>query len=77
MKIPFKKSKHGDVFLLAALFGLSIPGWASPQSDKSAPARPQATSRTAAPGVKLAPLEIAREGYLFAGGKYSTVKVRK
>lgn len=77
MKIPFKKSKHGDVFLLAALFGLSIPGWASPQSDKSAPARPQATSRTAAPGVKLAPLEIAREGYLFAGGKYSTVKDAK
>ncbi len=77
MKIPWRKSKRGQVFLCAVLLGLSIPGWASPQSDKSAPARPQATSQTAAPGAKLPPLEISREGYLFAGGKYSTVKDAK
>ena len=67
---------------VAALFSilalaLVLSGGASPQSDKSASLPKPGAKPAATPGEKLPPLEIAREGYLFAGGKYTTVKDAK
>src|SRR5579863_8005013 len=77
MRHQLNKSKSAVVSISVALLGLAIQGWAFPQSDKSTPARPRVASKTSAAEAKLPPLEIAREGYLFAGGKYSTVKDAK
>jgi pimeloyl-ACP methyl ester carboxylesterase len=74
MKTHLDKSKCAVVFLSLLLLGLAIEGWASPQSRDSLRASSQAASQTVATEAKQPPLEIAREGYLFAGGRYSTVK---
>jgi pimeloyl-ACP methyl ester carboxylesterase len=66
--------KYAVAFLSAALLGFAMHGWASPQSRESLRASSQVANQTAAAEPKLPPLEIAQEGYLFAGGKYSTVK---
>jgi hypothetical protein len=69
MRHQIQKSKRAAVFLSVAMLGFAIQGKAFPQSDKSMPARSQAANQAVAPEAKLPPLEIAREGYLFAGGK--------
>jgi pimeloyl-ACP methyl ester carboxylesterase len=67
MSIQFFRSKRAIGFLFVAMLGLVGSGWASPQ----------ASSQPAAKEQKLPPLEIAREGYLFAGGKYTDIKGAK
>jgi pimeloyl-ACP methyl ester carboxylesterase len=74
MRNQSSKSKCAVAFLSAALLGIAIHGWASPQSNKSLRASAPAANQAAAAEPKLPPLEIAQEGYLFAGGKYSTGK---
>jgi pimeloyl-ACP methyl ester carboxylesterase len=59
------------------MLGFAIGGWASPQSRERASDSSPLASGTAAQAGKMAPFEIAREGYVFAGGKYSTVKDAK
>jgi pimeloyl-ACP methyl ester carboxylesterase len=74
MTNQWDKSKPAAIFILVAILGFAMGGWASPQSHESAKkSLPAEGGRTRVAG-KLAPLEIAREGYVFAGGKYSTVK---
>src|SRR6202165_5064590 len=68
------KPKCAVVFLSVAILGFAIQGWASQQSQKSADVSSPAENGTQARAGKMAPLEIAREGYVFAGGKYSTAK---
>ncbi len=70
-------SKRAIVFLSVATLGFAIGGWASPQSRNSLRASSEAANQTVAPEPKLSPLEIAQEGYLFAGGKYTTVNDAK
>jgi len=70
-------SIRAAISLLVALLGFAIGGWASPQSHEPASVSSPAASGTAARAAKMPPLEIAREGYVFAGGKYSTVKDAK
>lgn len=77
MKNQFGKSRRAVISLSVALLGITITGWASPQSGESLHASSRAANLTAAQEPKMPPLEIAREGYLFAGGKYSTVKDAK
>ena len=77
MRNRLDESKRAVVFLSVALLGIAIQGWAPPQSRESLRASSQAANQTAAPEQKMPPLEIAREGYLFAGGKYSTVNYAK
>jgi pimeloyl-ACP methyl ester carboxylesterase len=75
MRHQLDKSKRAVIFLSAALLGIAVQGWAFPQSEKSIPARPPAaTGKSDLAGGIRPPLEIALEGYQFAGGKYSTVK---
>ena len=77
MRNQLDKLKRAVVFLSVAMLGFAIGGWASPQSHQPAyVSSPPASSAQARSG-QLPPLEIAREGYLFAGGKYSTVKDAK
>ena len=69
--------KRAAIFLSVAMLGIAATASASPQSQ-----RPAANSATASRASKTraaatAPLEIAREGYVFAGGKYTTVKDAK
>jgi pimeloyl-ACP methyl ester carboxylesterase len=72
MKKHLVKSKWAAVFISVAMMGFAIRGATSPQSrDSAAPGGTQPASG------KTAPLEIAREGYVFAGGKYSTAKDTK
>jgi pimeloyl-ACP methyl ester carboxylesterase len=63
--------------LSGALLGFTIEGWASPQSHDSVRASSAAAKQTVAQGEKLPPLEIAKEGYVFAGEKYASVKNAK
>ncbi len=77
MRLQTCKWKSAAVFFSAAILGFAIHSWASPQSDKASSTSPQAATQTAQQDAKLPPLEIARQGYLFAGGKYSTVKNAK
>jgi len=68
------KSKQGIIFLSAVVLGFAVHGWAFPQSREPLHASSQAANEAAVPKPKRPPLEIAQEGYLFAGGKYSAVK---
>jgi pimeloyl-ACP methyl ester carboxylesterase len=74
MRNQIDKSKRAVVFLCVAMLGLAMQGWASQQSHESADVSSPAENGTQARAGKMAPLEIAREGYVFAGGKYSTAK---
>lgn len=66
------KSKCAAVLISVAMLGFATSDWASPQSrDTAAPSETQPQSG------KTAPLEIAREGYVFAGGKYTAAKDTK
>ncbi len=77
MKKQLNKSNRAAFVLLAAMLGFAIAGWASPQAGGApkAPAKPASAKGTQS--EKMAPLEIAREGYVFASGSYSTVKDEK
>jgi pimeloyl-ACP methyl ester carboxylesterase len=77
MRNQSDKSKRAVVFLSVAMLGFAIGGWASPQSREDLRASSLAANQTATSEQNLPPLEIAREGYVFAGGKYSTVKDAK
>jgi pimeloyl-ACP methyl ester carboxylesterase len=77
MRNQLDKSKRTVTFLSVALLGFAIGGWASPQSHEPANDSTPAANGTAARAGKMPPLEIAREGYVFAGGKYSTVQDAK
>src|SRR5215469_6131927 len=68
------RSMRSIVSILVVLLGFSIAAFAAPQSQVSWHAALPLTGDKAAHGENLPPLEIAREGYVFAGGKYSTVK---
>jgi pimeloyl-ACP methyl ester carboxylesterase len=74
MKKQLEKSICSAVVLSVALLAFAIQGGAFPQARDSACVSSATTSETQAQAGKIPPLEIAREGYLFAGGKYSTVK---
>lgn len=65
------KLNRAIVSLSLALAACAVKTVAAPQSGKPVPPPSQPANRAAAGGMKLPPLEIAREGYLFAGGKYS------
>jgi pimeloyl-ACP methyl ester carboxylesterase len=77
MRIRSEKSKRAVVILSVAILGFSIRGWASPQVRESANVSAPSAGGIKAQAGKPAPLEIAREGYIFAGGKYSTIKDTK
>jgi pimeloyl-ACP methyl ester carboxylesterase len=77
MRIRSEKSKRAVVFLSVAIMGFAMEGWSSPQVRESANVSAPSAGGKKAQAGKLAPLEIAREGYLFAGGKYSTIKDAK
>ena len=77
MRNQLDQSKRAVVFLSVAMLGFAIGGWASPQSREDLRASSLAANQTATSEQNLPPLEIAREGYVFAGGKYSTVKDAK
>jgi pimeloyl-ACP methyl ester carboxylesterase len=77
MRTQLEQSKRAAVFLLGMMLGFATQGWASPQARDSENASSAAASGALAPSGKVAPLEIAREGYVFAGGKYTTVKDAK
>ena len=77
MKKQLAKSKCAAVFISVAALGLVSLAWASPQSRGSANSSSGAASGTETQSGKMPPLEIAREGYVFAGGKYTTVKDAK
>ena len=77
MRKQLEQSKHAAIFLLGVMLGFVTQGWASPQSRDSENASSAAANAAQAPSGKVAPLEIAREGYVFAGGKYTTVKDAK
>jgi pimeloyl-ACP methyl ester carboxylesterase len=72
MKWDLGKSGCTATLIFVAMLGFAMPGCASPQSRDS-----PAPSSSQPPSSKTAPLEIAREGYLFAGGKYTTAKDTK
>jgi hypothetical protein len=74
MKNQLDKSKRAVAFVSVAMLGFAIGGWASPQSHEPASNSLPTSSGTKTRTGKMGPLEIAREGYVFAGGKYSTVK---
>jgi pimeloyl-ACP methyl ester carboxylesterase len=74
MRNQSDKSKHGLVYLAFAILGFASGGWAAPQSYKPASDSWPAESGSKAQASKMGPLEIAREGYVFAGGKYSAEK---
>ena len=77
MRKQSERWKRAAVFLSVTTLGFAMQGLASPQSRASASDSSPAASATATQAGKMAPLEIAREGYLFAGGKYTTVKDAK
>src|SRR5215470_1856913 len=68
------RSMRSIVSIFVVLLGFSIAAFAAPQSQVSLHAALPLTGDKAAHGENLPPLEIAREGYVFAGGKYTTVK---
>ena len=77
MRKQANKSKHAAIILSIAGLGLATYGWASAHADKSSSPAPQASTQAMTHEAKLPPLEIVREGYLFAGGKYTTAKDAK
>ena len=77
MRVRLQQTKRAAIYLSVALLGLAVHGWASPQSRDSASLPSSAASGAQAQPGEKPPLEIAREGYLFAGGKYTTVKDAK
>lgn len=74
MRKQLEQCKCVAAFLSVAMLAFAIRGWASPQFRDSKSASLPAASETQSHTDKVPPLEIAREGYLFAGGKYTTVK---
>ena len=74
MMKEFKNSLRATMPLLMVVLGSAVAGPALSQSRDSANGSATAKNIAEAPNVKLPPLEIAQEGYVFAGGKYSTVK---
>jgi pimeloyl-ACP methyl ester carboxylesterase len=74
MRKQLAKSKCTAVLIFVAVLGFAARGWATPQSRDAASPSSAASGGTQGQAGKMPPLEIAREGYLFAGGKYSTVK---
>jgi pimeloyl-ACP methyl ester carboxylesterase len=74
MRKQLAHSRRAAIFLAVAIVGFAFVGWASPQTKKPANDSSPAANATRSRAVKAGPLEIAREGYVFAGGKYSTVK---
>jgi hypothetical protein len=74
MMKEFKNSLHATMPLLMVVLGFAVAGPALSQSCDSANGSATAKNIVEAPSGKLPPLEIAQEGYVFAGGKYSTVK---
>ena len=77
MRNQFDISKRAIAILSFAMLGFAIGGWASPQSHEPASDSSPAANAKATRTGKMPPLEIAREGYVFAGGKYSTEKDAK
>ncbi len=77
MRTPMDRLKRAAAVVLFAMVGLAAQGWATPQSQASAGGSSTAARPVEHGAAKVAPLEIAREGYLFAGGKYSTAKDAK
>ena len=77
MKNQLEIPKRAVAFLSVAMLGFAIRAWASPQSHEPASDSSPAANGTATRTGKMPPLEIAREGYVFAGGKYSTDKDAK
>ncbi len=77
MKSKLNRSRRAALILFAVSLGFASAGWASPQvgDGPKTPAKPASAKETQS--GKLPPLEIAREGYVFAGGSYSTVKDAK
>jgi pimeloyl-ACP methyl ester carboxylesterase len=67
----FKQRAIAAIFTILALT-LAIPKLTTPQTQGTPRPVSKDTGRASAPVMNLPPLEIAREGYLFAGGKYST-----
>ena len=63
--------KYGAVFLSTGLLACAAASTARAQSEKKAAVPTQPAKPAAAAPERSLPLEIAREGYLFAGGKYS------
>ena len=77
MRNQLDEPKRAAFFLSVALLGFAIAGWASPQAGEGAKTSANASAAPKTQPGKAAPLEIAREGYVFAGGKYTTVKDAK
>jgi len=77
MKIPLSRSIRAGFLFSMAMLGLAITGWASPQDVKRTKTSPKAAGAKETQPGKMAPLEIEREGYVFAGGAYSTIKDAK
>jgi pimeloyl-ACP methyl ester carboxylesterase len=71
MRHQHNKWKCAAVFLSVVLLACAVQAVAAPQSEKPMPAPSEPARPSTAAAAKLPPLEIAREGYLFAGGKYS------
>jgi pimeloyl-ACP methyl ester carboxylesterase len=74
MMKEFKNSLRATMPLVMVVLGFAVAGPALSQSRDSANSSAPAKNIVEAPSGKLPPLEIAQEGYVFAGGKYSTVK---
>jgi pimeloyl-ACP methyl ester carboxylesterase len=74
MKNLCTHSTRAVVSISILFFGFAIGVCAAPQSlGPLHPSLPPANEKEAS-GGNLAPLEIAREGYVFAGGKYTVIK---
>ncbi len=74
MKTRLDMSGRKALILSAAMLGFAIAGWASPQAGDGAKTSAKGSGATNTQRGMTPPLEIAREGYVFAGGSYSTVK---
>jgi pimeloyl-ACP methyl ester carboxylesterase len=74
MMKEFKNSLRATMPLVMVVLGFAVAGPALSQSRDSASGSAPAKNIVEPPSGKLPPLEIAQEGYVFAGGKYSTVK---
>ncbi|HWF12821.1 MAG TPA: alpha/beta hydrolase [Candidatus Acidoferrales bacterium] len=72
-----RKLMRDAVFLFTATLAFGTADWAAPQAGTPAGIPAKASTAKQATNAKLPPLEIAREGYLFAGGSYATVKDAK
>jgi hypothetical protein len=68
-----RKLTRDVIFLCTAMLAFGTAEWAAPPAGIPV----KASTAKQATNAKLPPLEIAREGYLFAGGSYATVKDAK